>query len=51
MNRRPTDPPFLKTVQLRRELVPSFDVYPFSIPAIKQTLSKAGDRSCCQQLR
>jgi predicted ATPase len=39
MNRRPTDPPFLKSVQLRRELVASFDVYPFSIPAIKQLTS------------
>ena len=39
MNRRPADPPFLKTVQLRRELVPSFDAYPFSIPAIKQLTS------------
>jgi predicted ATPase len=36
MNRKPTDPPFLKSVTLRRDLVPSFDVYPYSIPAIKQ---------------
>ena len=35
MNRAPTDPPFLKSVQLRRELVESFEVYPYSIPAIK----------------
>jgi len=39
MNRKPTDPPFLKSVLLRRDLVPSFDVYPFSIPAIKQLTS------------
>ena len=39
MNRQPTDPPFLKSVTLRRDLVPSFDVYPFSIPAIKQLTS------------
>jgi len=39
MNRKPTDPPFLKLVTLRRDWVPSFDVYPFSIPAIKQLTS------------
>ena len=33
--REPTDPPFLKTVTLRREFVDSFDVYPYSIPAIR----------------
>lgn len=33
--RKPSDPPFLKTVTLRREFVTSFDVYPYSIPAIK----------------
>jgi len=36
MNRRPTDPPFLKSVTLRREWVDSFDVFPYSIPAIKE---------------
>lgn len=36
MNRLPTDPPFLKSVTLRREFVESFDVFPYSIPAIKQ---------------
>jgi predicted ATPase len=30
-----TDPPFLKSVTLRREWVESFEVYPYSIPAIK----------------
>jgi predicted ATPase len=35
MNRKPSDPPFLRSVQLRRELVESFEVYPYSIPAIK----------------
>src|SRR5947209_20471898 len=35
MNRRPTDRPFLKSVSLRRELVESFDEYPYSIPAVK----------------
>src|SRR5262245_17560563 len=35
MNRAPTDPPFLKSVQLKRELVESFEVYPYSIPAIR----------------
>jgi predicted ATPase len=39
MNRKPTDPPFLKSVLLRRDLVSSFDVYPFSIPAIRQLTS------------
>lgn len=33
--RRPTDPPFLRSVQLERERVPSFDAFPYSIPAIK----------------
>src|SRR5687767_8755572 len=33
--RQPSDPPFLRSVQLQRELVPSFDVFPYSIPAIK----------------
>jgi predicted ATPase len=33
--RQPTDPPFLKSASLRRELVESFDVFPFSIPAVK----------------
>lgn len=36
MNRKPTDPPFLKSVTLKREFVASFDVFPYSIPAIKQ---------------
>jgi len=36
MNRQPTDPPFLKSVTLRRDWVDSFDVFPYSIPAIKQ---------------
>ena len=35
MNRRPSDPPFLKSVTLRRDWIDSFDVFPFSIPAIK----------------
>lgn len=39
MNRQPTDPPFVKSVLLRRDLVPSFEVYPYSIPAIKQLTS------------
>jgi predicted ATPase len=34
-NRLPTDPPFLKTVSLRRELIDSFEEFPYSIPAIK----------------
>src|SRR5688572_17302263 len=33
--RKPTDPPFLKSVTLRRDLVPSFDAFPYCIPAIK----------------
>lgn len=36
MNRRPTDPPFLKSVTLRRDWVDSFEVFPYSIPAIQQ---------------
>ncbi|NRB41788.1 MAG: AAA family ATPase [Pseudomonadales bacterium] len=28
--------PYLKEIQLRRDLVESFDIYPFSIPAIKE---------------
>ncbi len=39
MNRAPSDPPFLKSVQLKRTLVESFDVYPYSIPAIKHLTS------------
>ena len=35
MNRQPTDPPFLKSVTLRRDWVDSFEVFPYSIPAIK----------------
>jgi predicted ATPase len=35
MNRKPTDPPFLKSVTLRRDLVPTFDAFPYCIPAIK----------------
>ena len=35
MNRKPTDPAFLKSVTLRREFVDSFDVFPYCIPAIK----------------
>jgi predicted ATPase len=35
MNRKPTDPPFLKSVTLRRDLVESFEGFPYSIPAIK----------------
>jgi predicted ATPase len=35
VNRRPSDPPFLKSVTLRRDWIDSFDVFPFSIPAIK----------------
>jgi len=34
-HRRPTDFPFLRSVTLRREWVESFDVFPFSIPAVK----------------
>jgi predicted ATPase len=34
-HRLPTDPPFLRTVSLRRELIESFDEFPYSIPAIK----------------
>ncbi len=34
-HRRPTDPPFIRSVTLRRDWVESFDVYPFSIPAVK----------------
>jgi predicted ATPase len=33
--RKPTDPPFLKSVSLRRDWIDSFEVYPYSIPAIK----------------
>src|SRR5262245_2336762 len=33
--RQPTDPPFLKSVQLKRELVESWDTFPFCIPAIR----------------
>ena len=33
--RQPTDPPFLDTVSLRRDLIDSYDAYPFSIPAVK----------------
>lgn len=32
--RRPGDPPFIKYVSLKREWVESFDVYPYSVPAI-----------------
>ena len=39
MNRKPTDPPFLKSVALRREFVESFDVFPYCIPAIKHLTS------------
>lgn len=34
-HRRPTDPPFLRSVTLRRDWVESFDVFPFWIPAVK----------------
>jgi predicted ATPase len=33
--RQPSDPPFLKSVQLKRELVESWDAFPFCIPAIR----------------
>lgn len=33
--RNVNNPPFLKSVTLRRELVPSFNEFPYSIPAIK----------------
>jgi predicted ATPase len=33
--RQPSDPPFLRSVQLNRDLVPSFDAFPYSIPAVK----------------
>jgi predicted ATPase len=35
MNRKAIDQQFLKSVLLRRDWVDSFDVYPYSIPAIK----------------
>lgn len=28
--------PYLKTIELKRDLIDSFDVYPFSIPAVKE---------------
>jgi len=34
-HRRPTDPPFLRSVTLRRDWVESFEVFPFSVPAVK----------------
>jgi predicted ATPase len=37
--RKPTDPPFLRSVSLRRELVESFDVFPFNIPAVRNLSS------------
>ena len=33
--RRPTDPPFLRAVSLRREWVNSFEEFPYSIPAVR----------------
>lgn len=33
--RQPTDPPFLDTVSLRRDLIDAYEAYPFSIPAVK----------------
>ena len=33
--RKPTDPPFVQSVTLRRDWIKSFDEFPFSIPAIK----------------
>jgi predicted ATPase len=36
VNRRPTDPAFLKSATLRRDWVESFEVYPYSIPAIRR---------------
>lgn len=35
MSRKPSDRAFLKSVALRREWVASFDVFPYSIPAIR----------------
>jgi predicted ATPase len=37
--RRPSDPPFLRAVSLRREWVESFEVFPYSIPAVKNLAS------------
>lgn len=37
--RAPTDDPFIKSVWLNRQFVPSFEVYPYSIPAIKNLTS------------
>jgi predicted ATPase len=37
--RKPTDPPFLDSISLRRDLVPGFEAYPFSIPAVKNLYS------------
>ncbi|HYD01955.1 MAG TPA: AAA family ATPase [Phycisphaerales bacterium] len=34
MPRPPTDTPFLASIRLARESVPSFDAYPFSLPAV-----------------
>src|SRR6476660_4062856 len=39
MSRKPTDHAFLKSVTLRRDWIASFDVYPYSIPAIKRLTS------------
>jgi len=33
--RQPSDPPFVDSITLRREFVPNFEAYPFSIPAVK----------------
>src|SRR5215510_9553933 len=33
--RKPSDPPFIDAVSLKRHIVPSFEPYPFSIPAVK----------------
>jgi predicted ATPase len=38
-HRLPTDPPFIRSVALRREWVESFEVFPYSIPAIKNLTS------------
>jgi predicted ATPase len=37
--RAPTDDPFIKSVWLNRQFVPSFEVYPYSIPAIRNLTS------------
>ena len=33
--RKPTDPPFIQDISLKREYITSFDQFPFSIPAVR----------------